>query len=53
MALINRKAVINAHIAGIFFGYSMFARFGFIAVVFYIGAVLMNEGDGYDTKGVF
>jgi ATP-binding cassette subfamily B (MDR/TAP) protein 1 len=41
----NRLAVKNAHISGILFGYSMFARFAFIASVFYFGTLMIvNHG---------
>jgi ATP-binding cassette subfamily B (MDR/TAP) protein 1 len=31
----------NAHLMGFFFGYSQFARFGFIALTFYIGSIFI------------
>jgi ATP-binding cassette subfamily B (MDR/TAP) protein 1 len=48
----NKKGVTNAHLSGILYGYSEFARFGFIAAVFYIGMVLIVN-KGYDPENVF
>jgi len=37
------KRILNAHLSGICFGYSMCIRFFFLGVVFYIGAVLIVD----------
>jgi ABC-type transport system involved in Fe-S cluster assembly fused permease/ATPase subunit len=43
----NKRGVKNAHLSGLLYGYSEFARFGFIAAVFYIGMVLVIK-KGFD-----
>jgi ATP-binding cassette subfamily B (MDR/TAP) protein 1 len=48
----NKHGIKMAHIAGIFYGYSLFIRFVFMGGVFYIAAVLIehynyNQADSY------
>jgi len=46
------KRILNAHLSGICFGYSMCIRFFFVGVVFYVGAVLIVDYQ-LSTKAVF
>jgi hypothetical protein len=39
----KKKGIKNSHIAGFFFGYAQFVRFGFIACVFYIASLLIYK----------
>ena len=39
----NRAAVKKAHISGFFFGYSQYAKFGMIGIIFHIATILMFE----------
>ena len=39
----NRRGILKAHISGIFFGYSQFIRFAFVALVFWIAAILVDR----------
>jgi len=48
----NKQAVKNAHIAGMLFGYSLFARFGFVAASFYFGTLLVANY-GLDREQTF
>jgi hypothetical protein len=48
----NRRRVKNAHIAGIFFGYSAAARIVFIGLVFWIGTQVIKKW-GYEARPVY
>ena len=37
----NRAAVKKAHLSGFFFGYSQYAKFGMIGIIFHIATILM------------
>jgi ATP-binding cassette subfamily B (MDR/TAP) protein 1 len=42
----NRDNIVSAHLTGFFFGYSSFARYCYVAFVFYIAAVfIFRQGD--------
>jgi len=42
----NKAGVKNAHLAGFFFGYSQFVRYGFISFVFYIASYFIYKIEG-------
>ena len=37
------KRIMNAHIAGVAFGYSVCIRFFFIGILFYVGAIFIVQ----------
>jgi nitrate/nitrite transporter NarK len=45
-------AIKNAHLHGFFFAYSQFSRFGFVALTFYVGSILINTY-GDDPKSTY
>ena len=48
----SERKVRNAHIAGLFFGYSQASRMIFLGVVFWVGSVVIRKW-GYNPSDVF
>lgn len=49
----KQAGIRKAHISGLFFGYSQSIRFVFVAIVFYIAAILLKNNPDLEPKQMF